>query len=337
MNFKKEYVILPVIIIALSIYLYVHKKDSTYYSLPEIKKTDIKNISKITIMRSGKNFEIVKNRDFWQVGEKKYRADNEKIAGMLDIIKNLTLTSLISESKTYTRFDLDKNNRIAVKAWNKEKKAREFSIGKSAPTYRHTYITLKSNGNIYMAQGDLKRYFDYSVNQLRDKKVLTLTPDTIDKLSILTDQDKIEIVKTSVKVKEEEKAKTKELIATIAKNNKQVKVDDFVLVWRTQNGKEIVQETVTSLLKTMSNLECSRYLEEKDIKIYLKPLNTIKCSDKKREYSLKIFKNINKESKELVGISSEKKYPFLISEYSGENLIKLMDKILSKPDDKKKE
>ena len=244
MNFKKEYIILPIIIIALSIYLYVHKKDSTYYSLPEIKKTDIKNISKITIMRSGKNFEIVKDRDFWQVGEKKYKADNEKIAGMLDIIKDLTLTNLISESKTYTRFDLDKNNKIAVKAWNREKKAREFSIGKSAPTYKHTYITLKSNGNIYMAKGDLKRYFDYSVNQLRDKKVLTLTPDTIDKLSILTDQDKIEIVKTSVKQTEENKAKVKKLVDSIAKNNQQFKIKDkdyaseFITVWTGQDDKK---------------------------------------------------------------------------------------------------
>jgi hypothetical protein len=343
MSLKKEYIILPIIIIVLSIYLYVHKKDSTHYNLPEIKKIDIKNITKINILRSGKNFTINKNRDFWQVGEKKYRADNEKIADMINIIKDLSLTNLISESKTYSRFDLDKNKKIAVKAWIKEKKVRDFSIGKSAPTYQHTYITVNNDTNIYMAKGDLKRYFDYSVNQLRDKKVLTLVPDKIDKLTISQNKDKIEIIKTKVKVKEKEKAKVKEIMKSLSKNNKQLnlqdqikdKVKDFVLLWTKKDGGELEQETITKLIKTISTLECNRYLDEKDIKKYSFPLNTIICSDMKKEYSLKIFKNINKESKELVGVSSEKRYPFLISEYSGNNLIKLIGNILSKPDDKK--
>lgn len=348
MSFKKEYIILPVIIIALSVYLYIHKKDSTHYNLPEIKKIDIKNISKIDIMRSGKNFEIIKDHDFWQVGEKKYRADHGKITDMLNIINELTITDLISESKSYARFDLDKNNKISVKAWNNKKEVRAFSIGKSAPTYQHTYITVKNSTSIYMVKGDLKRYFDYSVNQLRDKKVLTLAPDKIDKLIIFANKDKTEIIKTRVKVTEEEKAKVKEVMADIAKNNKQLqyddktadkidnKIDDFVLVWTKKDGKQIEKELVISLVKAVSNLECSKYLDEKDIKKYSNPLKTIACFDGKKEYSLKIFKDINKESKEFVGISSEKKYPFLISEYSGNNLIKLTGNILSKPDDKKK-
>ena len=36
---------------------------------------------------------------------------------MLDVIEELTLTALVSESKNYVRYDLSHDEKITVKAW----------------------------------------------------------------------------------------------------------------------------------------------------------------------------------------------------------------------------
>ena len=50
MKIKKEYVILVVIIVALSLYLILRDRDRTHYQLPTVSKIAGKDISKIEIL-----------------------------------------------------------------------------------------------------------------------------------------------------------------------------------------------------------------------------------------------------------------------------------------------
>ena len=52
MKIKKEYIILVIIIIALSLYLILRNPNRTFYELPEIPSVSGKNISKIEIAKT---------------------------------------------------------------------------------------------------------------------------------------------------------------------------------------------------------------------------------------------------------------------------------------------
>jgi len=50
---KKEYIILAVIIIALSLYLFFHKIGTTHYKLPEVSELSAADITKLEILKTG--------------------------------------------------------------------------------------------------------------------------------------------------------------------------------------------------------------------------------------------------------------------------------------------
>ena len=47
MKIKKEYIVLVAIIVALSTYLIVHKRDKTHYQLPELADIDAQSLTRI--------------------------------------------------------------------------------------------------------------------------------------------------------------------------------------------------------------------------------------------------------------------------------------------------
>ena len=59
---------------------------------------------------------------------------------MLSAIENLTLTALVSESKNYNLYDLNEEKRINVKAWQGENLKRDVDLGKTASSFRHTFV-----------------------------------------------------------------------------------------------------------------------------------------------------------------------------------------------------
>ncbi len=103
MKIKKEYIILGVIIIILSLYLFQRRMDRTLYELPEIPEMASKNISKIEIIRPDDTLVLTRKDDTWYMGSQEYRVDKNKVTGILETIEKLTLTALVSESKDYIR------------------------------------------------------------------------------------------------------------------------------------------------------------------------------------------------------------------------------------------
>ena len=116
MKFKKEYIILVLVIIALSAYLYMHSADRTLYELPEIPQVDEKALTKLEIIRNNATVVLSKKDDKWYIAPAEYPADANKVRDMLKAISNLQLPALVTESKNYNRYDLAQEQKITVKA-----------------------------------------------------------------------------------------------------------------------------------------------------------------------------------------------------------------------------
>jgi len=284
----------------LILYLVLHRSDRTHYKLPDITKVSGKQISKLEVSKAGKTLVLNKKDNTWYIGAKEYPADSAKVKKMLDVIEELTLTALVSESKNYVRYDL-----------SHETLSREFDIGKAATTYQHTFVRLATDPNVYHALGNFRREFDKTVDELRDKIVLSFTEKDIRELTLF--KDKKTMILTQTQVSEQEDKTSKEPEAQI--------------VWQNADGKNVDKEKVKSLLSFLHRLECEAYINNAKKDDFKNPTCAIALRGDKK-YSFSVFAKKDKDAKTYPAISSENDYPFSLSDSQVESIKSKIENIL---------
>jgi len=312
---KKEYLILIVLILLFSAYLFLHKENKDNYTLPEIKKIDPTQLTGLILEKKDGPVKFTRKEKQWVLTDKEYPADTALIESMLDALKTLKLSALVSEKQDLKRYELDEENRITVKAMKNDETVFEFSMGKTAPTQNHTFVMIKNDKNIYHAGGNLKSKFDRTVEDFRDKKVLEFKDASLKKVTLEKDGKSISLIS-----KEEKKDKEKTEV-----------------VWSSEDGTPIDNQVMTTLLSTLNFLKCQKFLDS-PTKAELeknKPLCKI-FFENEAPLELILF-NGDKEEK-IIGISSMNNYAFELSRFSGKEIISNVEKLLGiKKDDKKKE
>ncbi|MBW2605613.1 MAG: DUF4340 domain-containing protein [Deltaproteobacteria bacterium] len=319
MKLKKEYFILTAILVALILYLALHQSNRTHYQLPELSEVSGKHISKLEITTAGHSIIFNKKDNTWYIEPKGYRVDSTKIKNIVNVIEKLKLTALVSESKNYVRYDLNNEKGIHVKAWQDKTLLREFDIGKAAPTFKHTFVKLPDDPNVYHARGDFRRNFDRSVDDFRDKTVLSYAQNTIRKIKLVREKKTISLsrkkIPETLPVKKDEPA---------AKASKESKTKT---VWADTKGREVAPFKVSSLLSFLSSLECERYLDDFKKEDFKNPIYTVTLEGEK-EYSLFVFSQKDKNAKNYPAISSEDGSPFSLSDTQVDTIKSKLDDIL---------
>jgi hypothetical protein len=316
MKTKKEYLILVIIIIAAGLYLAFHKSDRTQYKIPDISKINIDDITRIEIAARGNKIVLSKKDSGWFLPPKDYPADGAKIKSMLFEIEDMAITDLVSESKAYARYQLDDENKIAVKAWAKDKLKREFDVGKEAATYQHTFIRLSGNPNVYHARGDFRRKFDQSAAGLRDREVLAFDPDTLKSMRITNGPDTLEL--TREVLPQQDKKNTK--------NEGEKPTGPPKPVWLAADGQEADGNALDSFLSSINNLMCEKYLEGRKKDEFKNPIFEISLEGK-QAYTLSIFKKTTDKDTAFPATSSINGYPFALSGDKLERLKKTVAKL----------
>jgi hypothetical protein len=304
MKIKKEYIILTGVMIALILYLVLHRSNRTHYKLPDITAVSGKQISKIEIGKTDKTLVLNKKDNTWYIQPKGYPADSDKVKNMLDVIEKLTLTALVSESKNYVRYDLTGDKKITVKAWLGKAMGREFDIGKAANTYQHTFVRLSTDANVYHARGDFRRKFDQSVDALRDKTVLRFTEKDIREITL--DHEKKTITLAQQQVSEPGGNKKDKPDTTSEK-------PDTEIIWKDVHGKKVDKQKVDRLLSFFNGLACETYINDAKKDDFKNPIYAVTLKGDK-EYSLSVFSKKDKDAKTYPAISSENDYPFFLSQ-----------------------
>ena len=314
---KTEYIIIGIIVVLLA-YLILRKGDKIHYELPELESLDKNQITKIEITKKDQILNLEKKEDKWFVGPQKFPADKTGVTKILDSARNLSLSSLVSKSKSYSIYGLDKDKRILVKVYEKDKILREFEIGKSASTYRHTYVKIKSDDNVYHADTNFRTDFEKKVDDLRDKIVLKFDKNEISEIDIKKGEKRLHFIKKvqTVETKPEDKKGEK----------KGTGKED--IEWIAESGETGNKEAINSILDQLSNLSCDKYIENKSKEDLKDPVYTLALKGNK-DYSLSLFGKAEKDNN-YPAISSENPYPFFISSYSAENIMKKPEDLLKK-------
>ncbi|MBI4651738.1 DUF4340 domain-containing protein [Candidatus Desantisbacteria bacterium] len=315
MKVKMEYIILILIIIALSVFLFLRNKNKTHYNLPEIAKINEKDISKIVLHKTGTDIELLKENDKWYINKEKFPADKEKLEAMVKDITAFNLTALVSESKNYGMYDLDKDKKIDFEIFSGNKVLLKIDIGKTASSYRHTFVKLDNDTNVYQANGNLRNTFDKKISDVRDKVVMNFDENITE---IILNNSKKEM-KISKKVSSD---------TTQQKNTGMPAQPE----WITDKKEKVKGNEIDTLINTLKHLVCDDFVTEKTKNEFNKSIYKIDLKGNK-SYSISIAE---KKDDKYIAVSSENNYPFIIPEWRAKNLMKELDSIIDKETKKNK-
>lgn len=330
---KKEYIVLIILIIGLSLYLGLRKDDQVHYELPAIPKVDTTRIDRIEIAKADRLVVLNKGENGWTVTDKQFAANPDEIKQMLDTLKAIKLSALVSEAKEIARYELDDAHAIKIKALAKNQVLRSIIIGKTAPSNNHTFICLDAqkealNQTVYQANGNFKPQFDKEAADFRDKKVLGFDLESIKKITL----EKQEQTATYVKALEPEttnqqpattdqqKDKTQKALAAEKSGNKKA-------TWKNQDGTVADQKIVSDLLSSLSTLECQTFIDDdKATQLKEKHPSCKILLENDTTFVLSLFDKNNNQDVE--GSCSFTPYAFTLPSYKADDIASYTDQLL---------
>jgi len=298
---KKEFIILGLIIVALSVYLFQRSGDRTRYTLPEVAALTASEITKIEIARAGQSVVLVRKDEHWVIEPPGVAAAPKSVQEMLEALTGLTLTALVAESKSYSLYELDDENKIHVKAWQDGRLRRELDIGKTAPSFRHTFVRLAGDDRVYHARDNFRFRFTGGPEELRDKTVLSFKRPDITAVRITSGNTE----------------------ATFTRDkgaDPGAPAPEEANLWKGPAGAAVNAGRLNALLAALSQLTCEKFIPERGQESFGRPVFSITLTDDK-EHSLSIFAPSEADAGGHPAVSSASDSPFVLSEQQAKTIM----------------
>ncbi len=318
MKIKKEYIVLVVLIVALSLYLLLRKEDRTHYEVPTLQEIPVADIKKVEIAKSeGAVIILDRKEGGWVISTGGYLADKGKVSAMLDTIGNLTLSALVSESKSYERYGLSGADKIGVKAWTDQGLKRDFDVGREASSFQHTFVKIAGDDRVFHARENFRNRFDQTVDGLRDKTVLRFEPSEIEEIEVADAEKSVTFTR-----------KPRPVEASADQGSKSLSPGEEA-IWESLEGKADAAK-LTQILTTLSGLKCEAYLHERQKGDFENPVYSVKLKGPE-VYSLSLFAKGDKNEKEYPAVSSQNDSAFLLPERQAVRIMIPPGDLLAKP------
>lgn len=316
MKVKKEALVLGALIVALMLYLVFQSKDHNTFELPNLEAIAATDIIKIVLDSSDGKIEIFQKKGDWVINAESHPGDSGRIDPIVDIIAKLTLTTLISDSKEYERYELDPSHRVRIQAWDDDKVVREFDVGKAGPGHRHTFVKIAGDHRVYHARNSFRSKFEGSFDTFRDRSVLSFEADQVKQVSIVKgDQQAV----YSRIMDSEETGKE----STGADTDTPATPPD---VWQDQAGKIVNTKMLTRLIKGMSALKCKSYIYDIQKSDLGQPVATVTFVDTETHH-LEIFASRDDDQSQFPATSSYTNYLFFLPDWSAFQILNAISDI----------
>jgi hypothetical protein len=160
---------------------------------PVILKVDPSAVTQLVIKQKGSvPVALNKIEGKWQITEPKpYRADQEAVAGVLSTLSALTADRVVED------------NAIDRKQYGLEEPAaevtagtRQLMLGDDTPAGGDVYAAVAGDPRVFTVSSYTKTSLAKSLNDLRDKSLLTLNPDKVSRVELLKKGQDLEFDRT---------------------------------------------------------------------------------------------------------------------------------------------
>lgn len=314
MKFKKEYALLGIVILALTLYLCFNQEDRIHYDLPQPSQLDPDTITRIEITKGGQTLTLTRQDDQWRLTPGDYPADTAQVERMLKSVAELTVTALVSETQSYARYDLDADRKIEVRAFKGDKNVRQFAIGKAAGTFRHTHVLVGEDKNVYHAAGSFRWEFDKPVDDLRDKTVLNFDRAAITTIALEADGKPLVVKKQAAASEEDTEAKPSEDPPPVEEQTAPPAAR-----WVTAEGETVDPAAVEQFLSALAPLKCNAFLDADQKAGLADPQYRLQLGGTETK-TLEVYTPLSDTETDFVGTSSDSPYPFKLTEFDVEKI-----------------
>jgi hypothetical protein len=161
---------------------------------PAILKLDKSSIAAIQLIKTGSpNIRLDKAGAEWEIdAPKQLRADQAAVSSLVGVLSSLNSERLVEDkASNLAQYGLDPPA-LLVEVWEKDNKLHTLRIGDNTPTGNAVYAMLEGDPRVFTVASYTKTSLDKSLNDLRDKRLITLAPDKISRVEFIRKGQDIE-------------------------------------------------------------------------------------------------------------------------------------------------
>jgi hypothetical protein len=305
MKLKKEYLILGAVIAALAVYLHQRSSDRTHYTLPSLPTLTAADITKIQISGLGKTQTLVRKEGVWMTEPQGFIAETRRVDEMLETLTGLSLTALVAESQNYALYELDPDKRVAVKAWQGDQLKRDFEVGKTAPSFRHTFVRMAGDDRVFHAADNFRFRFQSGLDEIRDKTILAFNRQEIQEIRISKDKASATLIRPPAPAAEAPPSGPPQSPPT---------------GWQGSDGRPANAGEVETLIGELTGLQCQAFIDDRTKDSFSDPVYSIVLKASK-EHTLSLFAPADQDGP-YPAVSSDSAYPFQLAADQAQRLMK---------------
>ncbi|MBO7124084.1 MAG: DUF4340 domain-containing protein [Treponema sp.] len=123
----------------------------------------------ISVENSGNAIVLQRNGSDWFCGAQKLdKAKMDSLVKSISVVKTLNMASRSESAATLERYGLDQAILIEAKLGGKT--FQKISVGKESVSGSQAYVQINGKKEIYLAQGNLRRDWTFSLDDLKEKE-----------------------------------------------------------------------------------------------------------------------------------------------------------------------
>ena len=151
---------------------------------PEILKPLSEEIHKLEIQGLDISVNAHLLNSVWVLGDRSYPADQGSLIRMVDTVKSIRTDHLISRKEDAERYELTADKALIVKVYSNDEPLRVLRIGKESESGRGVYFSVEGVPGIFLSLENLRSTFSKTEADLRNKQMLSLTLAEITSLTV---------------------------------------------------------------------------------------------------------------------------------------------------------
>jgi len=161
---------------------------------PKILTLNESEVSRIDLKKkSGPELVLARDNGSWQISSPdKLAADQSAVSGVISTLSSLSSERLVEEkAEDLSQFGLT-NPSLEVDVLSKNNTTHKLLIGDDTPTSNGSYAKLDGDPRVFTIASYTKTSIDKKVNDLRDKRLLTVEPDKVSRVDLTANQQEME-------------------------------------------------------------------------------------------------------------------------------------------------
>lgn len=189
----------------------------------------------------GTKINLTKDSGIWKVN-KKYAADSSSVSAFLKALSEARSSGIVSRnSANKAAYGLDDKTAITLSLTTKSGSPKVYKVGSKGPVYFSFYIAKDNSDDVYLMEKSKARgMLEYSLNEWRDKSLVSVRKADIDHVTIAYPKD-----------------------ALITVTEPQANTWEWVKGTTTKN---IDSQTMDTFFKTVSNLKADGFASDANAK-----------------------------------------------------------------------